>query len=241
MVLRDVALREHQVVALHAADVDLVLVEGFATLGAPLLADDDREHSGASDGEGARQGATRHVVTRTAVPGNCRRSARSVSTAWTKRVENPSQSPRFAAAPERTSVATRDRSSPARGNDVLGMEPVAPQLAVDGLRQDGQGTRIACARGLAEGKSHCAFVLRLAQRGEGVAAARAGIYKRRATGVQRSGRPKPWGNRHTDLTSCEPACAVDAKRSRRPIRGRGRERRSTPQRDKDAAPGAASP
>ena len=50
VVLRHVALREHQVVALDAPDVDLVLVEGLPTLGAAFLADDDREHSVPSGG-----------------------------------------------------------------------------------------------------------------------------------------------------------------------------------------------
>jgi hypothetical protein len=45
VVLGDVALREHEIVALNPADVDLVLVEGLLALGAPLFADDDREHS----------------------------------------------------------------------------------------------------------------------------------------------------------------------------------------------------
>jgi hypothetical protein len=40
-----VAFREHQIVALDAADVDLALVEGLFALRAALLADDDREHS----------------------------------------------------------------------------------------------------------------------------------------------------------------------------------------------------
>src|SRR5207253_418490 len=46
VVLGDVPLREHQIDALHAADVDLVLVERLAALGSALFADDDREHSG---------------------------------------------------------------------------------------------------------------------------------------------------------------------------------------------------
>jgi hypothetical protein len=43
--LRNVPLREHQVVALDAPDVDLVLVEALAALGAAFFADDDREHA----------------------------------------------------------------------------------------------------------------------------------------------------------------------------------------------------
>jgi hypothetical protein len=45
VMLRDIALRDHQVVALDAPDVDLVLVEGIASLRAALLVDDHREHS----------------------------------------------------------------------------------------------------------------------------------------------------------------------------------------------------
>ena len=45
VVLRDVPLREHEIVALDAADVDLVLVERLLALCAALFADDDREHS----------------------------------------------------------------------------------------------------------------------------------------------------------------------------------------------------
>jgi len=40
-----VAFREHQIVALDAADVDLALVEGLFALRAALLADDDRRTS----------------------------------------------------------------------------------------------------------------------------------------------------------------------------------------------------
>ena len=42
--LGDVALGQHQVVALDAPDVDLGALERLAPLGAALLADDDREH-----------------------------------------------------------------------------------------------------------------------------------------------------------------------------------------------------
>ena len=45
MSLRHVPFGEHEIIALHAADVDLVLVEKLATLGSPFFADDDREHA----------------------------------------------------------------------------------------------------------------------------------------------------------------------------------------------------
>src|SRR5262249_54087789 len=45
MALGDIALRQHEVVALHAAHVDFMLVECLATLGSPLLANDDRKHA----------------------------------------------------------------------------------------------------------------------------------------------------------------------------------------------------
>src|SRR5262249_38286171 len=86
VVLRHVALREHQVVALDAPDVDLVLVEGLPTLGAPFLADDDREHSVPSGG-GRVHVARAHTspASESGPPEDCRRMARSVSTACRRR------------------------------------------------------------------------------------------------------------------------------------------------------------
>src|SRR5262249_46979388 len=52
MFLGNIALREHEVVALYAANVDLVLVEELSTLGPPFFADDNREH-GRSNPAGA--------------------------------------------------------------------------------------------------------------------------------------------------------------------------------------------
>src|SRR5262249_24170316 len=50
----NIALGQHEIVALHATDVDLVLVEDLATLGSALLTDDDREH--ASKGASLKRG-----------------------------------------------------------------------------------------------------------------------------------------------------------------------------------------
>ena len=44
VVFRNVALREHQIIALNPSDADLVLVIEFAALGSALLTDDHREH-----------------------------------------------------------------------------------------------------------------------------------------------------------------------------------------------------
>ena len=63
VMLRDVPLREHQVVPLNAPDVDLVLVEPLSSLSASLLADDDRKHfrSTLENGRSSRAARAHHA------------------------------------------------------------------------------------------------------------------------------------------------------------------------------------
>ena len=134
VVLRDVALREHQVVALDAPDVDLVLVEGLPTLGAPLFADDDREHSGPS---GGRHTAIAHTERRRRSRGiveggtqrvNCvqRRSA-TFGSDWSRRRLR-----------ERHFARHLSQKLAGQRDDVARLEAAAAELAVDGLREDGE-------------------------------------------------------------------------------------------------------
>src|SRR5204863_9512307 len=61
--LRHVALRQHDVVALHTTDRDLGLVEHHAALLAAFFRDDDREHRGPFDGRVARGSAPHTLLT----------------------------------------------------------------------------------------------------------------------------------------------------------------------------------
>ncbi len=169
MVLRHVALGEHQVIALHPPHVDLVPIEGLATFGSPLLADDDREHSVFFGGHADHRTCVRRPFLRLSTT---RRANTSATGGIVEGGPQACQLQEIAKLPVATgaclallAAVRRTAASPelarhlsqelaGERDDVSRFETAAPELAVDRSRQDGECTGITRAGGFAEREGH---------------------------------------------------------------------------------------